>query len=133
MFTDDSCSTVRTNRNRLHVDWNFGRPLNKDCMVTTFNSRYQKVSVWSRFSVRGCTPLVKTIPRLDQHTYRIIVNNHKFSFLYNIRRETESFLLEKDNCGLQWAKSSTMHISNEEVKHKNRPVRSPHLNCIGIV
>ena len=82
-------------------------------MVPTFKSGYQTVSVWGGFFVRGRIPVVGTVGSYDQQTYRVIIENHILPFVYDIHGGTESFVLQKDNCGQHRAKSTAKFLGNE--------------------
>ena len=130
LFTDESCSTVRPKRNHLRVWWHRRQGLQKQFIVPTLKSGYQTVSVWGGFSVRGRTPLVDTIRSFDRHAYRVVIDNRILPFVYNVHDGSESFVLQRDNCGPHRAKSIATYLPKEYVKRMQWPAQSPDLNCI---
>ena len=121
LFTDESSFSVRPLKNRLRVWRHKGCRLQHRHVVPTFKSGHKTVSVWGGFSMLGRTPLVATVGKFDQHTYRSIIDAHITPFMNKTHGGTESFMLQEDNCGPHRAKSIAIHLTNNEVSRMKWP------------
>ncbi len=115
MIMDEFCFTVCPVKNRLR-HWRYdGRRLKSKHIVLTFKSGCQIVSEWGDFSLRGSTALVGTIGTFDRHTYRVIIDNHILSFVYNVHDGPADFSLQEDNCGPHRAKSIPIYLATDQL------------------
>ncbi len=129
MTTDKSSFTVRPKENQMHV-WRKKRErlrLRWKHIVTTFKCGYQNVSVLSRFSAKGRTPLVGSF---TSETYRVMINNLILPFMYDTRDGPATFVRQEDDCGLHSAKSIATYLQNEEVIRMKWNAQSLDLNPI---
>ncbi len=62
------------------------------------------------------TPFVGVIGSVTQATYRVIIDNHVLSFMYDIHDGPGPCVLQKGNCGPHRAKSIATYLHNEEVE-----------------
>ncbi len=91
LFTDESSFTVRPTKNRSRVWKKPGQRLHQRCIIPTFKSVYQVVSVWGGFSMNGRTPLAGTIVIFDSNSYRVM--NESLSQHLSTRIKTEQLRL----------------------------------------
>ena len=80
--------------------------------------------------MRGRTPLVGTVGKFDQHTYRVILENHILPFAHNIHDGPTDFVLQEDNCGPHRAESIATYLANKEITRMTWLAQSPDLNPI---
>ena len=130
MFTDESSFSVRPKKNRLHVRRQKEQKYRQNLTVPTYKSGYQTVPVWGGFSSGGRTPLVRTVGSFDQHTYRVMIDNHILPFVYDVHGGTNTFILQEDNCGPHRAKSIATYLANEDITRMEWAPQSPDLNPI---
>ena len=78
----------------------------------------------------GRTTLVGTIGKFDQHTYRVILENHILPFAHNVHDGPADFVLQEDNCGSHRAKSIARYHADKEITRMSWPAQSPDLNFI---
>ncbi len=82
------------------------------------------------FLYEGQDPLVGVIRSFTRATYRVVIDNHVLSFMYDVHDGPASLVLQEDNCGRHRATSIATYLHNEEVEWMQWPSQNPDLNPI---
>ena len=78
----------------------------------------------------GRTALVGNIGSFDKNTYRVIIDSHVLPFLEQKHGETESFVLQEDNCGPHRATTIATYLQSKGVARMKWPAQSSDLNPV---
>ena len=121
MFTYESTFTVRPLKNRLRVRRKPGQRWEQRYTVPTFKPGFQIVSVWAGFSMHGRTCLVGISGKLNQRTYRSIIDAHILPFKKNVHCDNPLFILQEYNCGPHHAKAINSYLYLNSVNRMQWP------------
>lgn len=129
-FSDESSFTVKPTSSTARV-WRKPKDrYNLQCMVPTFKSGHVTISVWGAFSVRGRTPLVRIVGRLNQNTYKAIIEEQVMNFAKEKHKGLQNFILQEDNSRIHRAKSVASYMHQQGINRLLWPSQSPDLNPI---
>ena len=129
-FSDDSSFTEKPAPLRKRLWRKEGGRYRTVNVIPTFKSGYVCISVWAAFSVHGRTPLIRINDKMNQESYKNVLQSHLLPFTPNFHNGFSKFVFQQDNCGADKAKSVRAYMDATCISLMEWPAQSPDLNPI---